>query len=597
MIAFPEHPYLFLDRQGWESLADKLEDPFFASLHQRNVQHLQTLGPVDPPREGSRSLKSRLQRAIVAWYITGEAPYLQQALDALAVCWERPELWWVTDEHIGGLRAADLSTGEMLYNVALAYDALYPHLSEGQRAACERVLVDEGLAAYERGLALHDWWARCDFNWNSALHGNAGLAALALGAVDPELVARVLDEVIAGLPYMVRAFYPGGGYIEGVMYFHTALGHLTDFLAPYYRLTGDDLGLLDNADIADTITWKMHMWGGDDRPLNISDVNEFVAPLALAHIDWWARQLDRPDWAGDNDRRLAAARTPTGLFHDVEAFWYRQADQPTEAPDLGPPDSGRLHHWEALDWLTWHGEHTWLAFRAGWNGGNHDNDDLGHFILGIDDERHLCDPGYGATLASQHQCLTIRSQEQTDGATARTDLLEPLEGGFYLRCDIRQAFPHVLERYDRHLLLVNDRDLLLVDDVLGAVDPGSAGRQPEGYRLRTTVRSHLQTRLPVTKTDVGWRIHGENHVLRVIHLSPTGFYRLEEHRPARDGRTVRRILFREDYDRPHALMVTLLTFGDPEYTYVRDEAGLHLTLDGASYTLASDEEGRLRLVE
>lgn len=569
-------PMLFMDADGWESLADKLEDPFFAHLHEHNLAALAELLESEP-RIHARAFKNRLQRAVVAWYITREDRYLTLAQETLELCCDHTELWWFDGDYVEGLRAADLSTGEMLYNVAFAYDALYPYLPEPLKQRCVDVLIHEGLAAYLRGIELRDWWVACDFNWNSALHGNAGLAALVIRPDDPALSDRVLGEVLRGLPHMIDAFYEDGGYIEGVMYFNTAIGHLTDFAVPYRRFTGDDLGLLENRAIADSITWKLYMWGGDGRVLNFSDVSEFVGQLGLPQLYWWAQALDRPDWTWDNDRRVASSRGSAGLFHDVESFWYRDAFSPTKPPDLAP-----LRHFQGIDWLTWHGAHTWLSFRGGFNGGNHDNDDLGTFILGYDDERFLCDPGYRVNDASEHNCITVRDFEQTDCATAPITRVLPQDGGFYLCCDIREAFPLALVHYDRHLLLVDDAHLLLIDDVL--CHPA----------YRTWARSYLQTRMPVEETGAGWRLQGKALALNVHLLSDTGFRREETwtHRRNR-GDPIHRISWRDAYDREHTVQVTLLTFGAPEVACEIDAVGVRVMLDGR--TFAFDKVGE-RLV-
>ncbi|MGC9346999.1 MAG: hypothetical protein ACP5JG_02575 [Anaerolineae bacterium] len=559
-------PCLFLDQEGWKSLSDKLDDPFFAQLHQDNVAALETLLR-EVPRIGSRPLKSRLQRAVVGWYLTGDERYLELAFSTLELCCEHTELWWFGGDYVEGLRAADLSTGEMLYNVAFGVDALYAYLPVSLKERCLRTLIDEGLRAYLQGVELKDWWVDCDFNWNSALHANAGLAALIVRPIDRALSDKVLGHVLAGLPHMIEAFYPDGGWIEGVMYFNTAIGHLTDFVAPLHRLTGEDLGVLNNVDIQDTITWKLYMWGGDDRVLNFSDVSEFTWPLGLPHLYWWSHHLHRPDWTWDNDRRISAEHGRPGLFHDIESFWYRESFAPTEPPQLAP-----LRHFEGIDWLTWHGEHTWLGFRSGFNGGNHDNDDLGTFVLGYDEERFLCDPGYRVNLASEHNCITVRDYEQTDYATARITQLAPLDGGFYLRCDIQEAFPLATARYNRHLLLIDDAHVLVIDDVLC---------RPA---FRNYTRAYLQTRLQPEATSDGWRIAGEHATLQVRVLSESGFHRTDNwtHRRNR-GQPIHRISWRDAHDRDHSVHVALLTFGDPKVDCTIDGSGVRLTVDAKHY--------------
>ena len=57
-----------------------------------------------------------------------------------------------------------------------------------------------------------------------------------------------------------------------------------------------------------------------------------------------------------------------------------------------PPITG-LHHFDGIDWIAWRGERTWLGIRGGYNGGNHSNLDLGHFIFGLDRTRYLVDTG------------------------------------------------------------------------------------------------------------------------------------------------------------------------------------------------------------
>jgi len=561
-----KHPYLFLSGAEWDALPEKLEDPFFARLHEANIRALRS---PHPPHRGrrtwrlhSRGLKSRLVRNIAAWHLTRREPYLQAALDALDDACLRAR-WETEPGRHGGIRAADLGTGEMLYNVAFAYDALYRQLDDGRRAMCVRALAERGLAAYLRGIELGDWWRECDFNWNSALHGNAGLAALAIRDEDRRLSDRVLECALRGLPHMIAAFYPGGGWIEGAMYVCTAVGHLTDFVVPYYRLTGQHLGLLGNRDFHDTISWLPYLVAGDGGVYNFGDASERMPGSYLPHIYWWADRLERPDWTAFQDEGFSRSGRRAGLFHDVEAFWYRRAFQPAE-----PPRLERLRHFAGIDWLMWRGERTWLAFRSGYNGGNHDNDDLGHFILGAGDERFLCDPGYGAKRASQHNCITIRWQEQADGATARIWRVQEFEHGFYLACDIREAFPHILRRYDRHLLLTGDEHLLVVDDVQAR------------DRIRAGIREHLQTRLPLEREGAGWALRGSERTLRLVHLSDAADWAVEhwEH----DG-PVTTLAWRAAWDRPELVQAFLLTFGRPDAVWEADAAGFTLTLGGRAY--------------
>ncbi len=585
-------PCLYLDGPEWEALPDRLADPFFRTLHECNLASLQRAREGDsaaaifqaadsdePNSIQRRTLKGLFQRAMTAWYCARQRQDLELAKAALtAAC--RSDQWRVQPGQIDGLRSADLATGELIHLVASGYDALWPYLDQAQRDECLRALIDKGLAAYLDGVELKDWWIACDFNWNACLHGNAGVAAYVVAHREPALAQRVLDAALEGLPYQIGSFQPGGGYLEGLMYLCTAMGHLTDFVVPHYRLAGEDLGLLSNVDFHRTIDFLIDFHGGDGKAYNFSDIGPGAGPTALAQVLWWAGQLERPDWTADQRDKIAARnRRPShggGLFPDVGAFWLAEPFQPAK-----PQAPRRMAHYKGIDWLAWRGERSWLAFRSGYNAGNHDNDDLGHFILGRDDERFLIDPGYGAYRASEHNCVTIRRHEQTEGAVARIERLDEREGGFYLDCDIQQAFPHVLAHYHRHLLLLDEEHLLLIDDI--------RSRGP----VRADVRGHFQTLFPARITETGFAIDGPTQTLNVRFLSDIGGLKIVPWEFK--GFVNNRLQYEDLWYRVHSVQVTLLSFGEPEVRYERTDDALAVTLAGRDFRWATDERGILRL--
>ncbi len=558
-------PCLYLSSDEWEQLPRRMDDPFFRSVNENNFKALELLRDWERkspmPTWSRRPLKCRLMRNVVAWFMTRDEEHLTAARQTLeAIC--NSKQWFANRPEIG-LRSADLATAELTHALSFGYDALYNYLTEQERERYVQTLVEKGLAAYLTGIELEDWWIRSDFNWNSALHGCAGVAAIAIRNHDRALSDRVLEETLKGLPYLIDAFSEDGGYIEGIMYLGTAVGHLTDFFVPYERLTGNDLGLASNKSLEDTLGFKAQMYGGDDKPYNFSDVEEGVAPLGISHGFVWARTFDRPDIAGYTERHLSSWRD-LALFYDVESLWLREPYQPSE-----PAPAERLRHFRGIDWLTWRGEQSWLAFRGGWNGGNHDNDDLGNFILGFEGERFLHDPGYGPSLASQHNCVTIRRHEQTDDAVAPIVKLQDFGDGFYLLCDIREAFPHILEHYFRHLLLIGDRHLLLLDDIKGRDD------------RRINNRGYLQSRIGFTETEDGYCVPGEDNTMKIRWLSDVGHISVDEWRP-RDS-VMHRLEWVNAYHRIQSVQPILLSFEEAEYESQLDEEGFQLELNGQCY--------------
>jgi hypothetical protein len=559
----------------WERLGEKLRDPFFRRLHEDNLGALEMLrlhsnpadlsdvpAHFDKPdvrrfRGSVRPFRYRIERNAVAWHLTKEARYLDEALQTVEAVCDSPR-WEPNPASFTFPMDADLGTGEMMFDLVFALDSLGPQMLPALRERVVETLVTRGLGAYLRGIENRNWWIECDFNWNSALHGNAGLAALALRDSHPELSQHVLRETLRGLPFMIAAFPEGGGWIEGVMYADTAIGHLLDFVAPYHHLTGDDLGLLSNEKFHDTIAFLAYMRAGDGHPFNFSDCNEPTREWGLAQHFWVADKLGRPDLAWPAEHRQRNPMATHGIFQNVEAFWFRQPFQEAKEPDVRG-----LKHFRGIDWLTWHGERTWLAFRSGFCGGNHDNLDLGHFILGRGGDRFLCDPGYGMVKTSQHNAVTVRNHEQCDGATARILSAETLEPGrgMRLECDLREAFPHVLDRHRRHLVLIDDLHLLVVDDL--ACLP----------HMRNGARWHLQTRLPVEHEGENVIIRGKEGQLRVLRLTDPGPLHLTEWEHVG---AVTTISWKMKYDRVHSQHAMLLTFADAPPEAVAEVEGERL---------------------
>lgn len=574
-------PWLYLDNKQWENLSSYLDDPYFKDIHERNLQALKEFGQgqIESPDPDFRSilnaktnvriLKKWIERATVAWYITGETVYLEMAKAALlASC--KSNNWKVVSPGKYHINSADLTTGELLFNVSFGYDVLFPYLDESLKRECLKALIEKGLRAYLEGHASRDWWVTCDFNWNSALHGNAGIAAMVIRNTNLELSDYVLQLVTKGLPYMIKSFYPDGGYIEGVMYQGTAIGHLTDFIAPYYKLTGDDLGLLENKDFHNTLTFWIPMFAPDGMAYNFSDCSEKGSLYGISHGFHWAHQLNRPEWAWDQERRTSKGIGRGGLFHDVESFWYRQPHQ-----ESYPIEIPRFRHFKGIDWAIWRGKKSWMAFRGGFNGGNHDNDDLGNFILGHGHDRFFIDPGYGANKASEHNCVTVRGHEQTDCATSIIQKAFEHENGFYLVCDIREAFPYTVSHYNRHLLLIDDNHLLLIDDIAGAEE------------RRLWVNGHLQTRYPAERIDEGWKIHGPNETCEIHLLFDFGL--LTEEQWNFNG-PITKLIYKDLYDRVHSVQPVLFSFNDAPYSYKSDANGFSLEIEGKVYEFVFEKD-------
>ncbi|MFP4542200.1 MAG: hypothetical protein ACLFR7_11285 [Opitutales bacterium] len=553
---------LLLSESEWAALSDKLEDPFFQRVHANNERAVDIMieegredfwnlaGDLTRPDLGRgnpwnwRVPKNRLYRFALSWRLTGREDSLAEALRAVDVLLDRS--YWRAHERFG-LRHADLSTADWWTNATFALEALAPALSEERENGLRQLLTEWALPAYLKGVEEGDWWRYAEFNWGAAVHGGAGLAALAVQDTAPDLAGRALAAARRGLRFVIDNLPAGGGWTEGLMYQTTTLAHLTEFVAALHPLTGDDLGLAANPRLHDSLDSRLRMLGGDQHPLNFSNINERSEEWRLPAAYWWARRCGRPEWAGFEDAFPRLWQDTLGIAYEVETFWWREAHQPTKPWT----QAGGLWHGRELDWLSWRRRRTWLGLRSGFNGGNHNNLDLGQVIFGVDEARILRDPGYGIGQTARHSCITLKGRDQTIDASAkifRAEEFSVADGWLlHVACDLRACYPHTLDRHVRHLLAFSDGALLLIDDLLAA----------RGHRLRATGRLQLASE-PETSED-GWRMplgSGDGEIrIRFPLPAEASLGEAFEH----EGQTTHPLTYTSGVDAPAALFAVSLS--------------------------------------
>ncbi len=557
---------LFLDADAWADLPAKLMDPVHARIAEANRRALAAVAgiprknrldlpprldrPEEPPFSWwERTCRMLLERRTVAWRL-GDAAQLAEALADVEELAARED--WQPHDPGGHRLHADLKTGDLAYCCAFALDCL--PLSPVLRKAVIARLKADVLAPYLTGIAEGDWWRRAEFNWGPALHGNCGLAALAIRDEEPELSRQVLKEARTGVQWCLDGYRAGGGWVEGMMYHTGHLAQLTDFAAAYLRVTGDDLGVLACGPVAETLETRMAMRLPDGLPANFSGCNDYTLEWFLPQAWWWADRLGRPQWTAFEDSLIKPWYDNHGLFHDVEAFWHRPAGAPARPAPVPP-----LVHLAGVDWLVWRGNDAWLAVRGGDNGGNHAHRDLGTFLLGFGDERFCTDPGWCILDTHLHSCVTVRGLGQTE-AVAPIVRKRSGPGWLYTVVDLSACHPGTLSHHHRHLLLVDDCELIVVDDLLGR----------RGGRC--AARFHLQTTKPAEKIGEGWVLKGR----RDVHVVPGACTRMscDERVDIVEKRPYRTLSWAASYDQPHTLHVWRLAVDAPPAAVVHRDGDL-----------------------
>lgn len=571
---------LLRDRSHWEGLRAALADPFLARIAADNRRALDLLQVprshteaqprhLDDPTSKATAApwrvdKVHLARGAVAWFLEGrseDAADLVALVDHLLVA-----DWGITPIYgSNGLRWFDLRTGDVAWKAAFAIDVLAEVIGPARTAAMAKRIAEELLPAYLRGVAEQEWWSACDFNWAGGTHAQAGFAALAVLEDHPEIAQRTLAAVRRGLIPLLEAFPADGAWIEGMMYQTTTLAHLTDFLAAHERVLGDDLGIPDLPSVRACVRHRQEQLGGDGRPFNFSNCNEHTIECWLPQAYWWARRLNDPALVAFEDRMVKTWSDVHGLFHDVEAFWYRDAGQASQARP-----TRAIHHFAGLDWVRAECGDWWLALRGGRLGGNHGNSDLGQLILGHGTTRWLVDPGYGAGATEQHSLPAIRGHGQTDRASGPIVRRVSANGDLHVAVNLRAAHPFVLDRWIRHVLVLDGRVAVLVDDLLGA----------EARRL--SARFHLQVRGEVAVTDDGAKVRQGDETLNI---AVGGTPELETRAWSWAEHDLVDLSWRPWPDTIAQVQTTVFRRDDAQVTITHGDGTTTITVDGTSWRL------------
>ena len=281
------------------------------------------------------------------------------------------------------------SLAETLYFLE---DRLAPEVVQRVRQEVERHIFHPYLA-YGRKF----WWHRGDLNWNAVCNGAVGLAFMRLER-DPRRLAEALDIVLEGLDaYVETGFEADGGSLEGIGYWNYGLLYYVTLAELLNECTGGKIDLLANPRLQDIARYPLAIAFGPGKYFNFADAadEDALQPGIIQHL---AKRTGVDDlvsliisydtkvWRGFFASKLAI------VLRDL-AWWDGQIHPfPAAAQQDAYLPACALVKFTGQ---TSQGQPVILAAKAGYNSGHHYHLDIGHFILSVDGENLLCDPGRG----------------------------------------------------------------------------------------------------------------------------------------------------------------------------------------------------------
>jgi len=305
----------------------------------------------------------------------------------------------------------------------------------------KRVLQPYADQIHGRSTKPHMWWHTSTNNWNAVCHAGVVGAALALLA-DKDDRAWMLASMERQMPYYLSGFTPDGYCSEGIGYWNYGFG--------YYVMLAETAGIATN--------WAMNLYEPDivaqvtlyPRRIalqpgvypSFSDCNPTAQPS-----DWILRVAGHRLYElSPNDPALVPGHGKPGVSGSSRNPIYGMlittfADMPAASgaafPDPLPirdsfPDAGIVVCRPANG-----GSGPAIAIKAGHNSEHHNHNDVGSFVIALDGETPLTDPGsevytqrtfssqrYESTVLNSygHPVPLVAGKLQNTGSAARGTL-------------------------------------------------------------------------------------------------------------------------------------------------------------------------------
>ena len=295
---------------------------------------------------------------------------------------------WVLPAHEE--RPIDLFAAETALLLAEAQALLGSRLDAEVR---HRIRHEVDRRVFEPYLRYHQslGWYKGGNNWNGVCNSSVAAAFLWLEP-DPSRRAQGLAVALDGLRvFLETAFEKDGSSTEGVAYWHYGLMNFVVLAEMLHARSAGAIDLLGSDRMRRIAAYPARMQLAGPTFASFSDCHEVVAfnPGIITRLAARTREqsllnlLAKPA-APAHDWRL------TMMLRNL-LWWDGSQPDATALMDAYLPDAGTAR----LTAMTPGGIPVVVAIKAGHNGENHNQNDVGSFIVNADGENLLTDPGPG----------------------------------------------------------------------------------------------------------------------------------------------------------------------------------------------------------
>jgi len=405
--------------------------------------------------------------------LLGNDDYLDNLYEYIwSICEET--IWIVAQRRDLEVDLRTAATGLSLAEIAVGLRAkLEDRLIERIRSEIER-------RVFERYLAQKEPWWKGHNNWNGVCNSAIGAMFLLLEE-DTDRLASGLADVLEGLEVFVEtAFEADGASGEGIGYWQYGLSNFICFSEMLRWRTGGEIDLLALDRMKDIARFPTKVMLSPGHYFSYSDSDE-ETPV---HPGLVQRLAERTGVSELLDLLVEPARLTCfpQRFHQMwRALMWWDGMRP-ESVQLGDTLLGESQI-VRLTAETHSGAPVVVAAKAQHNGVSHNHNDVGVFVLHVDGETFICDPGRGLydqylLLGTDHVVFSnsyghsvpvIANRLQAEGRQHAGEVVEYVTEGEEKRVAMRieRAYRGVggLTKALRTLRLTADGDFLVQDTI------------------------------------------------------------------------------------------------------------------------------------
>ncbi len=461
VAAFGEIP-LTVESQELLKNRDKLSEVDLIYLNRSIFQ-----GTIECCHKYNLQMATRAGSYLYKWIMTGNDDYIRQATMAADIADRTMIIGPYTDLHEG-------MTSSIL---AQSYDAFSPYLSADEKKIWLSLLT-KFLNIYLTTARAHHWNCTTIANANPVCNGGGGLLAMALLQKKTELAYEALRYARRYIwNWLDYCHGNDGGNTEGAQYWEYGMQNFIPFAYVLERLTGSDDGMLSHPAILKSMNMIRVGICNDGGMHGVND----TIPLAIGgHTAWYAAGRLNDDfalWYGDFAFRYYQERREKGLPDQyASSGWWPLLFRPQVPEKFEQP---LLPTVILLDDIQYGTIRSGTNYDCMWSAGikgsrprytHHNQADTGAIYIDYRGDRMIIDPGYYKPLATDHSLPLIDGvgPDEPSGYTGK--IIRCMENGDtrYLTCDSTKAYHGSAIRAHRHLVIVGEDAVILLDDIIPA---------------------------------------------------------------------------------------------------------------------------------